>query len=258
MTNKEKGTFGELAKFWAAKEGLHGTQAFFRFVIFTYLDCLSKESDEFIFKGGNLLWLYTHTPRQTIDLDLVTRTVNKTDQVKAILERSCRHAEGVQFKVISIKEVAAQEMKGAAATIGYSTEDGASNKFDIDIVYTLPTRTTVLPSPLTGRHELHVATLENIIADKISTCHRFGAGNTRMKDYDNLWRLASENRPVEWKTVSSLLALLSSPDTLRPEWINDEMSAAWRRHIRRCKDLPPELASVLRDINQWLGGILHG
>ena len=54
MTDKKKQTFGVRAKVWATRQGLHGPQALFRFIIFTYLDCLSKESDEFVFKGGNL------------------------------------------------------------------------------------------------------------------------------------------------------------------------------------------------------------
>ncbi len=252
MTKKATQTFGARAKSWATKEGLHGPQAFFRFVIFTYLDCLTKESDEFIFKGGNLLWLYTHTPRHTIDLDLVTRKLNKTDQIKILLERSCGHAEGVQFKLISIKEVSTEEIMGAAVVMGYTTENGASNKFDLDIVYALPTRTTVLPSPIPGRNELHVATLENIIADKISACHRFGAGNTRMKDYDDLWRLASENQAVDWKIILALLEAKKIPAILDSAWINEELSSAWKRHIRRYKDLPEELTAVLTEINQWL------
>ena len=148
MPNDKKQTFRGRAKSWAVKQGIHGPQAFFRFVIFTFLDCLSKESDEFVFKGGNLLWLYIHTPRETIDLDLVTRRVKKTSEVKELLVRSCRHAEGIEFKLISIKEVTAEGELGAAVTMGFSTDDGAFNKFDLDIVYVLPTRTITVPSPL--------------------------------------------------------------------------------------------------------------
>ena len=252
MPKDKTTTFGARAKSWAAKQGLHGPQAFFRFVIFTYLDCLSKESDEFIFKGGNLLWLYTHTPRQTVDLDLVTRTINETNKVKALLGNACRHAEGVEFNLKSIKEVSAEGFLGAAVTMGYATEDGASNSFDLDIVYVLPTKTTVLQSPIPGQSTIHSATLENVVADKISACHRFGSGNTRMKDYDDLWRLAAEKRKVDWKVIKSLLTKHGNQIDLRNEWINDEMNSAWKRHIRRYKDLPEDLTTVLNQINQWI------
>ena len=66
MPEKKSQTFRARAKSWAAKQKLHGPQAFFRFVVFTYLDCLAKESDEFIFKGGNLLWLYTPRPEKPL------------------------------------------------------------------------------------------------------------------------------------------------------------------------------------------------
>ncbi len=252
MPEKSKTSFRSRAKAWAAKESIHGPQAFFRFVIFTYLDCLSKSSDEFVFKGGNLLWLYIRTPRETIDLDLVTRKVRDTSKIKDLLERASRGAEGIEFKVISIKEVTAEGEAGAAVTIGYSTEDGASNKFDLDIVYVLPTRSTKIQSPLPGREELTAATIENIVGDKIATCHRFGGGNTRMKDYDDLWRLASENRQINWKVVDDILAERGFPRKILLEWLNDEMEAQWKRHSRNYKDLPNDLVTVMKAINGWL------
>lgn len=59
------------AKAWAAKKKLFGAQQF-RYVIFCFAENLNQVSDDFIFKGGNLLWAYIATPRATIDLDLAT------------------------------------------------------------------------------------------------------------------------------------------------------------------------------------------
>jgi hypothetical protein len=42
------------------------------------------------------------------------------------------------------------------------------------------------------------ASVENIIADKVAACIRFGAGNTRMKDFDDLWRLSQSKVTVDW------------------------------------------------------------
>ncbi len=252
MADAKKTTFRGRAKSWAAKQGLHGPQAFFRFVIFTYLDCLTQESDEFVFKGGNLLWLYIHTPRETIDLDLVTRRLKTTAKVEPLLARANRHAEGIKFKVLSIKDITAEGSAGAAVVIEYSTEDGATNKFDLDIVYVLPTKTTTVASPLAERGAIQAATLENIIADKVAACHRFGGGNTRMKDYDDLWRIAVKSPPVDWQIVKQLLAERSFPPVLSPEWVNEETSGNWKRHVRSYKDLPRVLAAVMKDINRWL------
>lgn len=252
MAETKKSTFRGRAKAWAAKQELHGPQAFFRFVIFTYLDCLAQESDEFVFKGGNLLWLYIHTPRETIDLDLVTRRLKSTTEVEKVLARATRHAEGIEFNVLSIKDVTAEGSSGAAVVIVYSTDDGATNKFDLDIVYVLPTKTTTVQSPLTDKSSIQAATIENIIADKVAACHRFGGGNTRMKDYDDLWRIASERPSVDWGTVKQLLKGRGFPLELSPEWNNDETSSNWKRHIRPYKDLPKSLSLAINEINDWL------
>ncbi len=46
------------AKSWATKNKLFGPQAFLKYVLFTYVEALHRQSDEFVFKGGNLLWVY--------------------------------------------------------------------------------------------------------------------------------------------------------------------------------------------------------
>jgi hypothetical protein len=68
---KEKSVLAE-ARTWATKRGLFGTQAFLKYVILRFTENLSQVSDEVVFKGGNLLWVYIGTPRATIDLDLAT------------------------------------------------------------------------------------------------------------------------------------------------------------------------------------------
>lgn len=250
---KEK-TFFARAKSWASKKGLFGAQAFFRYVVFTYLDCLSEETDEFICKGGNLLWLYIHTPRQTVDLDLVTLNANTTTKVKALLESACGRGKekGVSFRLSSIQEIVQQGEKGASVTIGYKTEDGAANTFDLDIVYVLPTDWKTLSSPIEPGLKIRGATLENIILDKIATCHRFGAGNTRMKDFDDLWRISESDQKINWSTVKEGLQAQGIPLLVKEQWINPETSQAWERHVKKYKDLPRNLDEVLMDLNSWL------
>lgn len=68
----KKLTFAAKAKKWATEKDTHGVQAFSRYVMFTFVECLAETSNDFIFKGGNLLWLYIRTPRHTIDLDFAT------------------------------------------------------------------------------------------------------------------------------------------------------------------------------------------
>jgi hypothetical protein len=242
------------AKSWAAKQGLFGPQAFFRYVVFTYVDCLAEETDDFICKGGNLLWLYIHTPRQTVDLDLVTLKADTTERVKALLESGGKRGKekGIAFRLVSLKEVSQQGEKGASATMEYKTEDGAANTFDLDIVYVLPTDWKTLPSPIEFGTRIRGATLEHIIVDKIATCHRFGGGNTRMKDFDDLWRISKSDQRIDWERVKGGLIKHRLPAALNEEWINVETAAAWERHIKKYKDLPNGLDKVMSAVNAWL------
>ena len=62
---------------WKKENNQFGRQAFSRFMILKFLEALQGvSSNEFIFKGGNLLWHYIKTPRATVDLDLVTQTLD--------------------------------------------------------------------------------------------------------------------------------------------------------------------------------------
>jgi hypothetical protein len=251
---KEGKPFFARAKSWAMKMGLFGPQAFFRYVAFTYVDCLAEETDDFVCKGGNLLWLYIHTPRQTVDLDLVTLKADSTDKVKTLLESACRRGKdkGISFRLRSLKEVIQQGERGASVTMEYKTEDGAANTFDLDIVYVIPTEWKTLPSPIETGVKIRGATLEQIIVDKVATCHRFGGGNTRMKDFDDLWRLSKSDQKIAWKKVKEGLAKQGLPLTLDKEWINAETTGAWERHIKKYKDLPKELRQVIVSVNAWL------
>ncbi len=248
------------AKSWASRKGLFGPQAFFRYVAFTFVECLSDETEEFICKGGYLLWLYINTPRQTIDLDLVTLKTNATDKVRAALEKGCKRGKekGVSFKVLSLKEVTQENEKGASVTIGYRTDDGASNKFDIDIVYIIPTLWKSIPSPISEETQIRGATIENIIVDKLSACHQFQGGNTRMKDYDDLWRISKSNIAIHWVTVKENLEIRGIPLVLNRDWINSELELAWNRHIAKYEDLPQELKDLFKTTNRWISRGIKG
>ena len=180
---KEKSVLAQ-ARSWATRNRLFGTQAFLRYVMFTFVEKINQVSDDFIFKGGNLLWVYIHTPRSTVDLDLSTFKSSSHAAVRKVLEAACDEnskENDIYFSILSFKEVEQDGKQGAAVAIGYKTEQGAKNRFDIDIVYALPCDSCEIDSPIHQELKIKTATLENILADKISACHRFGSGNTRMK-----------------------------------------------------------------------------
>ena len=137
--NEKKTTLLGQAKSWAAKNKLSGSQAFLRFVIFNFVENINKTSTDFVFKGGNLLWVYIKTPRATIDLDLATLKSNSHLHVKKMLEAICANSKtsDIEYSILFFKEIAIQNQLGASVAIAYKTKDGSENKFEIDIVYAL-------------------------------------------------------------------------------------------------------------------------
>ena len=239
------------AKSWAAKNKLLGPQAFLKYVIFTYLDALNEQSDEFVFKGGNLLWTYIQTPRATVDLDLSTLEEDDDSEIKAIL-RSVKASDGIHFKLDKFQSIEQKDKRGASVSISYKTDSGASNKFDIDIVYATPIDFQSISSPIDNSAEIKAASIENIIADKLNTVQRFKAGNTRIKDFDDIWRISNSDQEINTKKLTSLLKKRKISPTLDKNWINEEMEASWAKHRKRYKDLPENLSTLFEIVNTWL------
>jgi hypothetical protein len=214
------------ARSWANRNRLYGTQAFLRFVIFTFVERINQVSNDFIFKGGNLLWIYIHTPRATVDLDLSTFKASSHSTVRKVLEEACQGDSTdneIAFSILSFKEVEQDGKQGAAVTIGYKTEQGARNRFDIDIVYALHCDSWEIDSPVHQEVKIKTATLENIVIDKISACHRFGSGNSRMKDYDDLWRLSQSDAKISARRLEKLAKERKVILSLDSKWIGLEM-----------------------------------
>jgi len=252
----EPKSFMTRARTWAAQRGLFGPQAFLRYVMFSYLESLNQVSGDFVFKGGNLLWIYINTPRATVDLDLTTLKTRSHERAKNLLEEACTVAEGIHFSVEKFEEVKSDQKLGAAVTIAYKTDQGASNRFAIDVVYQLETDVAQIPAPIAEGVKIPAASIANVIADKLAAVQRFGGGNTRMKDFDDLWRISRSESKINRRTLNTLLREREITSRLDSEWINDPFRRAWSSHQKRYEDLPETLEKVFSDVNRWLAKLL--
>ena len=241
-----------LAKKWAIKKKLVGPQAFLRFVMFHFVEKLCETSDDFVFKGGNLLWIYISTPRSTIDLDFVTLRSKSDKTIKSRIEKACVLSDEISFKLIKYKSILQQDKTGANVIIQYETDQGAKNQFEIDIVFAIETDTSEINSPVNEEKIILSASIENIIADKLSACHRFAGGNTRMKDFDDLWRLSQSKVKInneKLSTITNSRGIILEVDQL---WIGPSFDRMWKTHRKRYPDLPEKIEEVFRDLNRWL------
>jgi hypothetical protein len=167
MIKKKPKKFLAKARSWATKRKLFGAHAFLRYVMLTFLDNLNNVSDEFIFKGGNLLWLYISTPRATVDLDLVTLNIEKHEDVKAILELACKvSTDEIHFSIKEFEKISQKTKVGAKVTISYKTDQGAHNAFDMDIVYQIKTYYTEIESPISLGEKINIKQLEKILLER--------------------------------------------------------------------------------------------
>lgn len=252
--NKFPKNFLAKARSWITTNKLHGPHAFLRFIILVFVELLNQSSDEFIFKGGNLLWVYIKTPRSTVDVDFVTRSLVDSKLVQKALEDACRQQDSnVIFSIKSFQTIETQGNLGSAVTIHYRTDQGQENSFDLDIVYGIPSNITTIASPLEDSKTIRVVTIENIVADKIATCHRFRSGNSRMKDFDDLWRISVVAPDlINWKVLSKILVDRNIPTFLNLDWISTQMERSWKAHLKRNAGLPIELSALMGMVNEWL------
>ncbi len=235
---------------WKKENKQHGRQAFSRFIMLKFLDGLQEISEEFVFKGGNLLWHYIKTPRETIDLDLATINIHSHLEVKQLIEKSLTIHQQIEFEIKKFKELDVNNEVGASVIISFLTNTGQRNQFSIDIVYAIPTDVSRVKSTINKNTHL-AASIENIISDKLSAAYRFRSGNTRMKDFDDLWRISKSSTKVNLSKLNAILKEREVPCTLEKEWI-EFLEPAWKRHAKSYKDIPKNLSEVFEDINIWL------
>lgn len=256
MPNQKSTLMGKARK-WSNANGLHGPQAFLRYVMFRFVEQINTVTDDFIFKGGNLLWVYIKTPRATVDLDFSTLKSMTHPKVKLLLNKACLFSNNeLLFMVTKFEEVNFNNTHGAAVTVQYEASTGAKNKFDIDIVYAIPADFLEISSPVDNVTNVRAASIENIICDKLQAVQRFGSGNTRLKDYDDLWRLSQSSVKIRADKLSSLLTEKGILPTVDKEWVHAELERMWKNYRARYNDLPSDLLELFISVNRWLVSIL--
>jgi len=243
---------------WKTDTGEHGPRALTRYVIMLFVEGLQGVApDKYIFKGGNLLWHYIKTPRSTVDVDFATETDVEVGEVISDFKKVS--VEDCVFKVLDYKVIASDDKSGASVQMEFLTSDGSTNPFSIDVVFAVQTHSKQIKL---ARSEVKAASLENIIVDKVAACWRFGGGNTRMKDFDDLYRIAKTQTLIDSKVLVGLASDRQVKLTLERKWISPPMEGAWRDYTRKkvykgAADLPSDLLQVFEYINKYLYNVTN-
>ena len=164
----------------------------------------SSAGERFILKGAMLFVLWSDTPhRTTKDADLLCQGDNSIAEIEAIFQAVCQAdvvPDGLEFERTTVKgELIKAEREYPGVRIRLTafiagTPTRINLQIDVgfgDIVtpsaqlMSLPALLADLPAP-----QLYAYNRETVIAEKFEAMVLLGIGNTRMKDFYDLWYLS--------------------------------------------------------------------
>jgi predicted nucleotidyltransferase component of viral defense system len=217
----------------------------------------SAVGERFILKGAMLFILWSDTPhRTTKDVDLLCRGDNSIAEIEAIFRAVCEVEvvpDGLEFDLMTVKgelikadrEYPGVRIRLTAFIAGTPTR--INLQIDVgfgDIVtpapqlMSLPALLADLPAP-----QLYAYNRETVIAEKFEAMVLLGIGNTRMKDFYDLWYL-SQHFTFEGNLLSQAIAATfnrrrtpiptDTPLALTSEFADDETKQRqWVAFVRK-------------------------
>ena len=245
-----------------------------------FLTRLAKSSykEKFILKGGTLLAKYIHLGRETQDLDFFIQKLSNTEQsLRTALQAICNvdADDSFSFEVAKIKildhsqlaytgaEITLQALFGATKTV-IRMDLGFGDRVE-PIEHSIDLTATSKGPLFENRISLHCYPKEFIFAEKFETIVFRGGGNTRMKDFHDLYSLvrldvldnALAKKAVELvfhhrKTSLKKLPASFGKDTFKAM---EKNWSAYRKKIKTKKGelkLPEYIEDVVSAVNQWL------
>jgi len=242
---------------------------------FLYRLCRSAHSSRFVLKGALLLRVWDSSSyRTTRDIDLLGRVANEVDGLVEIVRDVCRQdvePDGVVFNAESVQgRTIVEEAEYPGIRVTFSGALGTNRlTMQIDIGF----GDTITPDP----SEIEFPTLldmpsprlgayppETVIAEKFEIMLRRREANSRMKDYHDLWWLATRRAFDGGALVEAFQAtcslrgtpIVAQPESLSLEFASDPSKVAqWSAFVRRLDptDAPSTFAEVVAAVRAFLG-----
>ncbi len=227
----------------------------------------SAHNDRFILKGAMLFAVWGDRPhRPTRDLDLLGHGQNRVATVEQAFREICETGvedDGLQFDPSSIRGEQIQtddEYDGVRLTLtAHLARARIALRVDVgfgDSIVPAPAVVAyhvLLPFP---EPRVRAYPRETVVAEKYQAMVQLGMGNSRMKDFYDLWILARRFEFDGSALAGSIRATFDtrktalppeSPVALTPEFYdNPTKRAQWRAFVSRSRleDNPPELGHV--------------
>ncbi|MBX9923902.1 MAG: nucleotidyl transferase AbiEii/AbiGii toxin family protein [Rhabdochlamydiaceae bacterium] len=238
----------------------------------------SPYREKFVLKGGTLLAKYIHLGRETQDLDFFIQKLSNTEQsLKTVLQAICDidANDSFAFELAKIKildhsqlaytgaEITLQALFGATKTV-IRMDLGFGDRVE-PIEYPIDLTTTSKGPLFESRISLHCYPKEFIFAEKLETAVFRGGGNTRMKDFHDLYsliRLDVLDGALGKKAIQLVFHHRKTPLKKLPVAFNrdafDTLEKNWASYRRKIKvkngalKMPESIETVISAMNQWL------
>jgi len=220
----------------------------------------SKHRDTFVLKGAMLFRIWSaKLHRTTKDLDLLGSGSSEPDRLRQVFEEIVSATiddDGITYESKSVKAMRIKEgadYEGVRVNVA-ARLDSAKLDLQIDIGFgdAVTPRTievdypTLLPMPAA---RLHVYPRETVVAEKLQAMVHLGIANSRMKDFFDLWFLATnfEFEGAELaKAISATFERRKTPLPVAPPlaltrgfFDDDAKKKQWKAFVGKSVLLPP-------------------
>lgn len=241
---------------------------------FLFRICQSPFASRFVLKGALMFTAWgTQNSRATRDIDLLARSENSVDAMKAVFEAVCLERvseDGIQFLPDTVQGIAIKEdadYPGVRVTFSAILQS-ARVAMQIDIGFgdvinpkpemtTYPTLLEFEPPRLWGYPR------ETVVAEKFEAMTKLGQLNSRMKDFYDIALLSNRfdfdgavlAHAISQTFVNRKTEIQAQPHALTLEFAKDPIKQAqWAGFLRKSKlkDLPQSLDEVVGQISEFL------
>lgn len=235
---------------------------------------VSPWADQFLLKGALLFDLWFDQPhRPTRDIDLLGFGPSELDDLIEVFQQVCVQPsdDGMVFDQGSVQAARIRKeanYEGVRVTL-LGTLDGARCSVQIDVGYgdavTPAAEIVQFPALLddVAPPSLRAYPVYTVIAEKYEAIASLGMANTRLKDYFDLWFLATYAEIDEAILRQAVQATFARRRTEVPQaaplGLSDAFAASptkqqqWRAFLSKSKLMAPDLAEVIAELRRLLG-----
>lgn len=242
---------------------------------FLYRLSVSKYCNNFILKGGALLYAYDEfLPRPTLDVDFMGIRIsnNRIDVLKAFKEIASDKttADGVSFMPDSVdaSDIALEQKYPGLRikVVGFLDTIRKELSFDIGFGDVITPNPVTMDYPIIieemERPRLVAYSLETVVAEKFQTIIDKSVFNSRMKDFYDLYRILIVHKFDENILLAAIKATFENRHTnysaenivFSPEFANNPtLEKRWSSFCNKINsDTPSSFAETMKKITEFI------